>query len=267
MKQVPIRNYFRDPERRTIMSAKKSVAAAACSAPVGRTISRAFRGVIPSAGVKVDTNSRLVTDRSRAQLFFGLYEGAEQRLARRRLDPAETVVELGTSIGFVSSVAMRATGASRLIGVEANPGLLDLARRNVMSNCSGVEVDIVHGAISYGHALGDEVPFSTGGLHTGSRMTPDGATSFVAPAMTLASVLERYDISSYTLIADIEGAEADVFLNDQAALRGCRQALVELHSTTAGSAQLSIADVRTLAVEAGFRVTYAYGPVVVLVQP
>ena len=257
-------NYLRNPDMRSIMAAKKRLAGALCSPPVGRVISRVFDGVIPSAGVRVDTNNPLVSDRSRAQLLFGLYEGAEQRLARRHLLPAATVVELGTSIGFLSSVAGRATQASRIIGVEANSGLLDLARENVVRNCVDVDVEIVHGAITYNHALGEQVEFSSTGLHTASRMTPGGITSFTAPATTLGHVLKQHDVASYTLLADVEGAEADVFLRDGEALQDCRQALIELHSTTANGRDLSVADVRSLAAEAGFRITHSYGPVVVL---
>jgi FkbM family methyltransferase len=262
-----LRNPLRDPNRGSVISAKRRAARVLTHPRVGRLASRIFGGRIPSVGVRVDTRSALVTDSSRAQLLWRIYEGAEHRLVRRHLRPADTIVELGTSIGFLSSVALQtARGTRRFVGVEANPGLIALAQRNIRDNAPGTEATVVHGAVDYSVAPGTPVPFSVGTQHTGARVGSDATSSFLAPAMTLSGVLADHDVVDYTLLADIEGGEAGLLLHDVEALQHCRQAVLELHDTALDGRRITVADLREAAQGAGFRIVDSYGPVVVLTR-
>ncbi|MCV0397600.1 MAG: FkbM family methyltransferase [Rhizobiaceae bacterium] len=72
------------------------------------------------------------------------------------------------------------------------------------------------------------------------------------PAVTLADLLERIgDPPSFTLIADIEGAELALFEREAEALSRCGLAIVEIHPKLFTAAGRDERGFLTLAAEAG----------------
>lgn len=264
-----MRNPLRDPNNRAIFAAKRKVAALLRAPIFGAAVRKVGRGIVRSKGLRIDTRSPEISDVSRARLFWGIYEGAEMRLLKNHLLPTSTIVDLGASIGVLSAAAARQLGGQvRMICVEANPGLLALAERNVRSNAPLADVTVIHGAVDCETPSGEMVSFRKGAVeHTGSALArgADSSASFSAPAVRLGELLSDCGVTGgYLLLADVEGAEAGLFLNDSASLDACRQMIVEFHDTEFQGIPYSSEQLRKIAESRGFQTVASYGVVSVL---
>ncbi len=66
------------------------------------------------------------------------------------------------------------------------------------------------------------------------------------------------------MFSDIEGAEAGIIFNDEAALKNCRQIIIEFHNTTYEGKKYTIKDLSDLlANKHGFKIIDAYREVFV----
>ena len=243
---------------------KTRVAEILCHPLIGRAVTALFRGRVPSLrfrGWRLALDAPGVTPRTAAQIFWGIYESAELRFVERYLRRDLDVVEVGASIGAVSSaIARRQDPAHRLVCVEANPKLLDLLRRNVAANAPGHPVEVVHRAISYDSRT---VRFGLGETNVSGRLEPEdpGFEVVEVPATTLAELLHERGITRYVLVADIEGAEAAIIERDAEALLGCEQILIELHSTHFRGRDLGVEDLVRGIEARGFTLRTRHGSV------
>ncbi|TCJ30221.1 FkbM family methyltransferase [Nocardioides jejuensis] len=255
-------SFLRNPDNRRVMAAKAWVAEALCSPAMGRAVTRATGGVVRVKGLRIDTRSAALDPGVPAALLFRIYEGAELRLLEAHVEPSACVVELGTSLGVVGSAAARALEpGARYVGVEANPALVGLALRNVRANAPQVAADVLHGAIDYSRAAGDTTAFRSEGSHLASALGE--GPGFVAPVVRLGDLLREQGVGDYTLLMDIEGAEAGLLERDSAALEWCRQMIVEFHDTTFAGRAWSRAELAARVDDLGFRRVAEYGSVVV----
>ena len=131
------------------LALKKVAASVLCSPLTGRLLGLVFGGRIPHRGARIEVpphgDPRVI-----AALFWGTYESAEIRFVRAHLQGDLDVVELGSSLGGVSSeIARRLQPGRQLVCVEANPDLLGILGRNLQRNAPHVQVQLVHGAINY----------------------------------------------------------------------------------------------------------------------
>lgn len=260
-------NFLRNPKNRRAIQLKRMVAAILCSAPFALVVRVLTRGLVPSHGMRIDTRSPEVSDSTRAQLFWGIYEGAEVRLARSHLRPTPCIVDLGCSLGVLASVAASGMAPeTKLIGVEANHALIGLAVSNIRRNAPHISANIIHGAVDYSHRPGTVVAFQRARAHTGSALSDDVMCEpgFSAPALNLSEILAAEQIGEFTLLSDIEGAEAGLLKMDAESLAQCSQMLIEIHETSFDGVALSQDYLLEQALSLGFEVTASYGSVYVL---
>lgn len=193
-------------------------------------------------GHHFDVSSPLVTKWIKSQLFWGFYEKAESRLIARYLDPGRDVIELGASIGVVTSrIATALEPSARVIAVEADARLLPLLRRSLAENGVASRVQIVHGAIHYGAE--PEVWIAHGENNCAGRVGEAGASrGAMVESVTLSALVERHGIGNYTLVADIEGAELGIIEQDAAALARCDTVIIELHDTCDKRGHVSVGE-------------------------
>jgi len=214
---------------------KRGVARLICRPWIGQVLGAVLRNHIPNYGRMIDTSSPLVTPTIKAMIFWRLYENAEITLVRRFLRRDLDIVELGSSLGVVSShIAHLTPPAHKLICVEANPQLVDIIRTNVHLAAPSREVWVQNRAIAYGTA--DSEVSLRGDSTLSGRITahkmPDPLSQRVK-AVTLSQILAEHSIQEYALVADIEGAEWQMFQSDGFALQNCRQVIIELHDAAA----------------------------------
>ena len=86
---------------------------------------------------------------------------------------------------------------------------------------------------------------------------------FTVPALSLSELLSTQKIDGpYTLITDIEGAEASIFFEDSQALDNCDRIIAELDNTPMYSADEQLIKLNSL----GFKISERYGNVVFMAQ-
>lgn len=244
----------------------KGAAAAVLGHPLmGRALDLAFRGVIPARGMRFRT-SGAVAPSSKAQLFWGMYESAEDRFVTRHLRRDLDVVEVGSGMGVVSSrIGRLLDPGRRLVCVEANADLLPLLRENVARNAPECRVEFVHAAL--GGTDGQAATFVPGATHeTSTIRSPTEAASpggRPVPTVTLAGLLEARGLGAYTLVCDVEGAEA-AFILAPGSLERCAQLVIELHDTEHDGRRWTVDDLAGAVVaRQGMAVVDCYGPVFV----
>lgn len=241
-------------------TAKRLVAQQLCRPGVGRLVAAATGDRLRSRGALVDTSSPLVLPEVKASLFWGLYESAEIRFIQRHLPADLDVVELGASLGVVSShIARRLAPGRRLVCVEPNAALRPLAERNVGLNATGVALTQVTGAVAYGAPT---VRFEAARRNIDSRLA-GGLAGVEVPAVQLGRLLAQQGLGDFALVSDIEGAEAAVLAEDGAALARCRLIIAELHATTHAGQAVSVEMLVGWVERLGFTVVDRHGPVVV----
>lgn len=173
---------------------------------------------------------KLVDPVTAARIFFGIHESAEIRFALRHCAQKVTVVELGCSIGVMAAALKKHKSIEQYIAVEPSTKNVGIANR-VFTELNK-NVVICHKAISYGS---EEKSFlqNTGYItNTVTEGQNDNVAGEWVDNTTLSTILQEKGISgNYTLITDIEGAEADVFFKDVAALEKCDTIIAELEET------------------------------------
>jgi FkbM family methyltransferase len=240
---------------------KRLVASVIQCGPIGNAISWFYGDVIPFHGIPIDVSQPGIPAANKAALWWGMYESAEHRFIKAFLLPNVPVVELGSSIGAISSViAGQLDHRQRLVCVEANPFLIPQLRKNLDRNASHLFTEIIHAAVCY---EGDTVRFGISANNLTSSIPSDpGEETTTVPAVTLRALLARNDRGPYQLVADIEGAEVAFLLHDAESLRSCEVMVLELHPTQANGSSYTPSDLEHLIESRGFRIAACYGAVV-----
>lgn len=187
--------------------------------------------VIYKEGVEVDLSATSLPPLVKYRLRTGFlgYEEEEVDAISKYLDPEADVIELGSGIGFVSClIDAKLLNSSKHIAVEANPLLIETLERNRARNEG--KFTIVNAAYS---SDGEEVKmnvyndYRSSGVYEKSGRT---GSETVVEGVTLSSLQQKYDIGQFTLVADIEGAEADMLLSEWETIKTCCDTLIlEFH--------------------------------------
>jgi FkbM family methyltransferase len=219
---------------------------------------RIYGGKILNRGRTIDTNDASVSPWVRTLVFWDIYETAELRLIQRYLPKNMDVIEFGGSIGVVASqIAGSLDGGHRLVSVEANPLLIELLKRNVEANGHRGCATVIHGAVAYTTPPVDLVAmkFGESSLAGWVSDSAEEMSVYQVPRVTLRELMSRYRFERFALIADIEGAEAGIFVHDKEALISCCPLMiVELHETVFEGRRLSISDLVVIVKELGYTV-------------
>ena len=238
-----------------------------CNSVTGSAVTTIFGDRIPDLrwpGYRFIVNRTSVTKRHIASIFWGFYESAEIRLIEGHLTQHTDVVELGGSIGVVSSHIASKLGEGRtLVTVEANPRLIDAIRTNAGRHLKkNANFFAENCAICYS---ADSVDLRITDNNTETRVLNEGSEgkgTLTVKACSLAAVVERYGFDNFALVCDIEGSEIEIFMNESVCLKKCKQLFVELHATSYKGGSYSVADLVTIIRERhSFTEVEHHGPV------
>lgn len=250
---------------------KQPLADLLCHPIVGTAIAAIGRDRIASGGLSIRTENPSISARTKAQIFWGIYESAEIRFVRRHLRRDLDVLEVGSSLGVVSSHALSHLAPGRkLICVEANPTLIPTIEANLAANCPGREFHVINRALDYENPNGTtrlRMSGDTSASQLGRLSATEGnaGREVSVETTTIRKLVAEHGLRDYALISDIEGAEAGYVFAGADELAGCRQIILELHDTDHLGRRLSWRDLLAALVEHhGFRVRDGYGPVQVL---
>jgi FkbM family methyltransferase len=214
-----------------IVYLKNFIAKVLTSSIISFVVSFLFGKVIPFRGLKIDTRSSFVSDKTCASIFWRIYEGAEIKFIRKYLPKGFDVIELGSSIGVVSSyLRSKMLESNKLVCVEANQDLIDLISVNLMLNSNSDLNVVCNFAINYSSPDVD-VYFISGTSNTTGYITTSekGSNAQVIQKKTLLEIKNDYFIDQYVLVVDIEGSEIEIIMNETEAFSQCRHLFIELH--------------------------------------
>ncbi len=244
-----------------LIGLKRAFANVLQSYPIGMAIGWLYDDVIPFHGMRIDVRGAAMRPANKAALRLGMYESAEYRFVESFLRADLPVIELGSSIGAVSSaIARRLAPGQKLTCVEANPALIPVLKGNLTRNASHLAVEVVHAAVAYDAAY---VCFQVSTNNLVSSLASADAQGDVVPSATLTSLRGRHAAVPFQLVADIEGAEVEILLRDVEALRSCQVMIMELHNSQRDGEVFSTIVLKNLINAAGFEIVAEYGAVVV----
>jgi FkbM family methyltransferase len=222
-----------------------------CNSATGKIISLFFNYNIPNIRYgfkKYQTPKKYCNDTVRAMIFWGFYESAEMRLIKKYIFKNIPVIELGASLGIVSShINQYINIETSYTVVEANPYLIDFIKQNILRhNDNKVNFNIINSAIAY-NTLG-KIEMAISSNNTESTLIKNNqkniSNSTVINAISLSSIV----LEPYTLICDIEGAEIDIFKYDKIGLDKCKNLFIELHNTHFNKKKYSVSDLQNIIV-------------------
>jgi FkbM family methyltransferase len=197
-------------------------------------------------------------------LLAGNYERSEIDFVHRYLPTGQQVIELGASIGGNScQIARRLLPGVPMTCVEANPELIGVLKGNLARNHPGRDVNVVHAMVGDAAGVGRlQLDHST--LRSSRSV---GTRSVEVPARTLADIVAMIRPGPYSLVCDIEGAEAAFLENPGGVLDRCTCIVMEGHATTHQGRQLSLDDVLSMPLRSGgWRQVDRYGAVAAYVR-
>jgi len=190
--------------------------------------------IIISNGIKIPFDPRVITPKIEKPMRNNRYEGGECAALRTYLRNGDRVLELGSGIGLLSTVAATTPGVASVTTVEANPDLIPVIAETHRINGAS-NVTILNGVVSSG--AGGELNFYVRPDFWASSMEPDSrAYSRVVsvPAFDIHGLIA--DKNPTMIVSDIEGAELGLF--DQADLSGVRVMILEFHPKVYGETNL-----------------------------
>jgi FkbM family methyltransferase len=170
------------------------------------------------------------------RVLSGRYEVEERRMVPAVLAPGDRVLEIGGGVGLIAMLCARIVGPEHVFVYEANPRVLEVAQRN--SSLNGLNVSFAHAAVVGPAHTAPEVKFFvsrdfwSSSLLEGSK---SGLEETTAPALQLDALITRHAPS--VIIADVEGAEFDLFLN--ADLGAVQKLCIEFHTRYIGVRKVS----------------------------
>ncbi len=193
------------------------------------------KGYLSCRGVKIPRAPILSAGRARKALREGSYERKEADAVMKMVADGDRVLELGTGIGFMSSLIAVHKNVACVETYEANPTLIPYIRQVHALNGVSNRVQ-VHNAL-LAPTAGDPVTFYERRNFLASSLDASSDTKNIV-AKHQITVLGVNDViarvAPNVLICDIEGAEADLL--PAADLSGLRIAIVELHPQWIGQA-------------------------------
>jgi FkbM family methyltransferase len=231
-----------------------------CSNIIGNIIAYLFDNMIPFKNNKdlvFDCNSSQIKGSTKAQIFFGIYESAEYRFCKKYIDINSNVIELGSSIGLISTIISKYKKPKKIITVEANPDLINVIESNFNRN-NVINYTIINKAISSSNK--NKFWFCYGNDNTTGYISLNSTLdSIPVDSTTLLDILKFYTFKTYTLVCDIEGAEVNILFNDTSAFSNCNLMIIELHEVNYNDKIYHIDELLKQITKIGFKQIDRYG--------
>jgi len=200
------------------------------------------------------------------QLDACSYEAKEARYIQSYLPAGVQVLELGASLGIVSSIILGRRPA-RLVSYEAVGSLADVASQVVAHNHPSAPWEIVHCAIADEGVSEVAFDWSPDFTQGGSVARSGGPARLRVPAASLVTVITRHSLPDTAwLVMDIEGMEWELAQRQASALRHFAGIIVECHDVKDGERQVPHEAVVAELAKAGFEIAARRGQVSVLLR-
>ena len=201
-----------------------------------------LRPIVEIEGVRIYRGSGLTVPVLEA-LDERRYEKPETRITLHALRSGDTVLELGTGLGFISSLCARKVGDGNVHSFEANPALERIIKRNYWLNRVSPSLNIC----LLGEENGSVTFYVMKNFWSSSTIQGYRAKPIQVPTRRFNDELER--LRPNFLIIDIEGGEHDLI--HYARLDGVEKVCIELHPHLLG--EEAVAEVEAFFLGQGFQ--------------
>ncbi len=188
-------------------------------------------------GVLIQAPNDVITPTIAEALTTGEYEAEEARIVARSLKRRDRVLEIGSGLGFVSTLIARDERVESLIAVEADPRLAKRAAATLALNgCA--EAEVVNAVMAPEASTGDMAVFyQRPDFWMSSMIETDVPYDRIVnvPVLALNDLLRARAISC--IVCDIEGGELELLKG--ADLASVDRVVVELHDHITGLSGVS----------------------------
>ena len=239
-----------------MLKIKRLVAKILVNSFTGKLISIVFSNKIPFHNLVIDISNSVIKKRIAASLFFKTYESAEVRFISQFLQNYEgTIIELGSSIGVVTSTIAKANPKATVFTFEADSRFISIIENNLQLN--GIQ-----NVKCYNEIIGSEgYVFSVGDDNTMGKII--NGESSLSNFKKLSSLIQMHNINDFVLVSDIEGAEYFFLFEESDLFKNCSLIIIELHPIEINNELISVAEMIERIKSLGFKILAVYGSNVV----
>lgn len=218
----------------------------------GKLISILFSNKIPFHNLTIHISNPVIRKRIAASLYFKTYESAEVRFISKYLKNYEgTIVELGASIGVVSSTLAKANPNAKLFSFEADKRFIPIIENNFKCNT-------ISNAKCFNEIIGASgYEFNPGEDNTMGKISKSNSDS--TKMSSLSQLIQKYNFSEFVLVSDIEGAEYFVLNEDTSIFNLIPLLIIELHPIKIENVLISIEDLKGRIETLGYEILDQYG--------
>lgn len=173
----------------------------------------------------------IISPRVRESIEAGRYESKEATQVEKLLKAGDRILEIGSGLGFISTIAARSPLSEDVLCYEADPRLIGYIKS--VHELNGVSKLTVRNAALTTNLAEQSLTFYVRKDFWGSSFSKaagDYQTTVSIPTESFNDVVQRFQPTF--IICDIEGAELDLFFN--ASLFGVTRVLMEIHSKVLG---------------------------------
>jgi FkbM family methyltransferase len=211
-----------------------------------------YRPIVDVRGIRLQMGPH-TSKNVQAEILRANYEIDEHVILDSFLRPDDTVMELGTGLGYLSILCAKRVGSERVYTYEANAELERPVHRNYVLNGVSPHFEIC----ILGARAGEQTLYVEHDMWGSSTLRRSvAARAVTVPMRSLNDELRR--VRPTLLVVDIEGGEGDLIRFVE--LDGVERVLIELHPHIIGADR--VAEVRAFFTSAGFDVAHARGNVV-----
>lgn len=218
----------------------------------GKLIAILFSNKIPFHNLRIDISNLVIRKRIAASLYFKTYESAEVRFISKYLKNYDgTIVELGSSIGVVSSTLAKANPKAALFSFEADQRFIPIIENNF-------KINAISNANCFNEIIGASgYEFVPGEDNTMGKISKTDVAS--NKMCSLSQLMTKYNFSEFVLVSDIEGAEYFVLNEDDTIFKGIPLLIIELHPIEIENNLISVDDLKTRIENLGYQIVEQYG--------
>ncbi|MFT5753333.1 MAG: FkbM family methyltransferase [Flavobacterium sp.] len=218
----------------------------------GRIISILFSNKIPFYNIKIDISNPIIKRRIAAALFFKTYESSEIRYIKKHINNYKgIIIELGSSIGVVSSIVAKDNPKAIVYTFEADERFIPIVKNNYLIND-------INNANSFQGIIGEEgYEFSVGEDNTMGKILKSNNSN--QTLTNLSSIVEKNNIGDFALISDIEGAEYFILNENKNVFNNCTLIIMEMHDIEIEDKVIKVEDLVNRVLELGFTIVERYG--------
>lgn len=213
----------------------------------GKLIAVLFSNKIPFHNLRIDISNFAIRKRIAASLFFKTYESSVIRFIFKYLKDYEgTIVELGASIGVVSSTLAKVNPKATLYSFEADKRFIPIIENNFKINniANATCFNEIIGASGYEFIPGED---NTMGKISKTNSEPNKMSS-------LSQLLTKYNVTEFVLVSDIEGAEYFVLNEKESFFTRIPLLIIELHPIEIENILISVEDLKTRIETLGYEI-------------